>query len=337
MPITLPSYVAPNELIASAWGNAVVDALAEIDAEKVDNAGDTMSGSLLLDGGSVRAGTTVGTQFQAVDTAGADNVYISFYGAASGITAPTLGTRTASIGQFGDADLQLRAEATGGDIILEADSAIIFKPLEIERSRMVGNAFLFGKTAANLDTAGTEVYGTGATALGSIRTTTSAAGIQTVYCRHMSAADANGESFADFTRTGAAQLGSITQVSTTGVAFNTTSDERLKTVLRELDDDEIAEILRTIAPVVFEFKSDPGNEHVGFIAQQLAATWPTFIDVGIVTPGHGEPGDVDQFDEDGVVVSRRFRPWMVDLSKLTPLLVAGWQQIDRRLAVLEAS
>lgn len=48
MPITLPSYVAPNELIQSAWGNAVVNALAEIDNEFVEKAGDTMTGMLVL-------------------------------------------------------------------------------------------------------------------------------------------------------------------------------------------------------------------------------------------------------------------------------------------------
>lgn len=32
MAITIPSYVAPNELIQSAWGNGVVDALTDLDA-----------------------------------------------------------------------------------------------------------------------------------------------------------------------------------------------------------------------------------------------------------------------------------------------------------------
>lgn len=32
MAITIPSYVAPNELIQSAWGNGVVDALIDLDA-----------------------------------------------------------------------------------------------------------------------------------------------------------------------------------------------------------------------------------------------------------------------------------------------------------------
>lgn len=50
MPITLPSYVAPNELIQSAWGNAVVSALAEVDNEFVEKIGDTMTGGLTVNG-----------------------------------------------------------------------------------------------------------------------------------------------------------------------------------------------------------------------------------------------------------------------------------------------
>lgn len=49
MAITLPSFVAPNELIQSAWGNGVVNALYEIDTEKLNNnASDTMTGTLTL-------------------------------------------------------------------------------------------------------------------------------------------------------------------------------------------------------------------------------------------------------------------------------------------------
>lgn len=49
MPLTpTPTYVAPNEVIQSAWGNSVVDALKWLDTNKVDIQGDTMTGQLTM-------------------------------------------------------------------------------------------------------------------------------------------------------------------------------------------------------------------------------------------------------------------------------------------------
>lgn len=293
MPITLPSYVAPNELIQSAWGNGVVNALDELDDEKVDLAGDVMTGTLSIAGvsGQIRIRPT----------------------------------NDAPILDMYDGDAVTRyglIDATSARMRVSSDSDIVIQAGANEIMRGVSTNALFGKTASNLASSGVEVVSTGSTSIGSIRSTIAAASIQNLYCRHNSSADADTEEFIVFVRSGT-EIGSITQVSTTGVAYNTTSDERLKTVLRDLDDDEVAEILRVIAPVVFAFNEDPDVEHVGFIAQQLARTWPTFVDVGIVTAGRGDPGDED------------FLPWQVDKSGLVPLLAAGWQQLDRRLTALE--
>lgn len=294
MPITLPSYVAPNELIQSAWGNAVVNALNELDVEKVDLAGDAMTGTLSIAGtdGQLRIRPT--NDLPLVDFFDGD-----------------------AVTRFGIVDATLaRMRVLGeGDVVLQAGAN--------EMLRGTGTTTLFGKTASNLASSGVEVVSSGSS-VGSIRSSISAASIQNAYFRHNSSADADTEAFTQFNRSGT-QIGSITQVSTTGVAYNTTSDERLKTVLRDLDDAETAEILRVIAPVVYEFKDDPGVEHVGFIAQDLVRAWPEFKDVGVVTPGRGEPEDED------------FVPWMVDLARMVPLIVAGWQALDRRLAALGSS
>lgn len=54
MPITAPSYVAPNELIQSAWGNATVDALLELDAETIKTtAAQFMTGPLTVNAGNI--------------------------------------------------------------------------------------------------------------------------------------------------------------------------------------------------------------------------------------------------------------------------------------------
>lgn len=367
MPVTLPSYVAPNELIQSSWGNAVVNALAEANTDFVDKTGNhTMTGILTAVGFVASTGSviinTVGegvnlpagepsfnaraTRKDYVDTA--DLLRVLKAGDTMTGTLLLNSSSGASLeirksGSVPYLDLQSdagallgRLSASTAGMVLDSQANLVFEATNIERARIEATAFLFGKTASDLNQEGVEIFVTGSSAIGSIRGTTEDASLQNLYCRHMGAADANAETFIDFARSSSGTLiGSVSQVSTTGVAYNTTSDERLKTVLRELDDDEIATILRLVAPVVFEFDEDPGNEHVGFIAQQLAATWPQFVDVGIVTVGYGEPGDVEELDESGAVVSRAFRPWMVDLSKLVPLLVAGWQQLDRRITELE--
>lgn len=120
------------------------------------------------------------------------------------------------------------------------------------------------------------------------------------------------------------QIGSITVNGSAAVAFNTSSDERIKTVIGAMTDEDVAAVLRVLEPVWFTMNDEPDRERLGFVAQHLAAAWPAALDIGAVTPGVGEPEDED------------FIPWAVDLSKLTPLLVAGWQQLDRRLTALEA-
>lgn len=346
MTITLPSNVAPNELIQSAWGNSVVSALDELDDEKLNLAGGTLTGMLTLPVTTPTANQATRQGYvealiasNAVDIGGD-----SMTGALlinGGADNPLNLRRT---NQVPGIDFQstagvrqglLTCSATGMN--LSPEGVLVLGDTATERARLANSDFMFGKTAADLSVAGVEVFCTGSSALGAVRTTTAGAANSNVYMRHESSADANTQVFANFVRAAGSQIGSVTQVNTTGVAYNTTSDERLKTVLRDLNDDEAAEILRTIAPVVFEFNEDRGNEHIGFIAQQLARTWPTFLDVGIVTPGHGEPGDPDEVDDDGVLVKQGFVPWQVDLSKLTPLLTAGWQALDRRIAALEAT
>lgn len=313
MTITLPAAVAPNELIQSAWGNAVVEGFDQANT-------DILAAST----GSVRNTTNqVMTGQLTVDLAAGSSALV-MEGSSTTVIA-TMATN-ASVELF-----NITAN-TNGTVLESADDLVLMSE-GVERWRADAGIVMTGKSGTNLALPGVETVAAG-TSNGSIRSTITAASIQNVSCRHGSAADANAESFVDFSR--GSVIGSITQVSTTGVAYNTTSDERVKTVLRDLDDDEVAIILRLIAPVVFEFNEDPGNEHIGFIAQHLAATWPQFVDVGIVTVGRGEPGDEVELDDEGNQVSAGFRPWMVDLSKLVPLLVAGWQQLDRRLTAVEA-
>jgi hypothetical protein len=184
-----------------------------------------------------------------------------------------------------------------------------------ESARINQNAFLVGKTSYNTytTTSGFEVWNADGQFFSTLTTSTFNAIV------HLSAADANGIGYLRFYRTGATILGSINQVSTTGVVYNTTSDKRLKEFTRNFDDDEALDIIRAIAPVHYTWIGNPDtSEKIGFFAQDLFLVAPE-----AVTAGEGEPGDED------------FVPWGVDYGRLTPRIIAAIQALDRRLTDLE--
>jgi hypothetical protein len=89
-----------------------------------------------------------------------------------------------------------------------------------------GGNLLVGKPTFNTwpTVEGAETWG----ASGQLLSTTAAVTSNSFFV-HIGAADAAAIGFARFYRTGTSLIGSIGQVSTTGVAYNTTSDRRLKT------------------------------------------------------------------------------------------------------------
>jgi Chaperone of endosialidase len=114
-------------------------------------------------------------------------------------------------------------------------------------------------------------------------------------------------------------IGSINIATSTSVSYATTSDKRLKTLTRPVDPDEAVATIAATEPVNFIFTGHPEDgEQVGFFAQDLVTYAPE-----AVTPGTGEPDDAE------------FTPWMVDLAKLVPTLVAAVQALTRRIQALE--
>jgi hypothetical protein len=114
-----------------------------------------------------------------------------------------------------------------------------------------------------------------------------------------------------------ALMGSISQASATTVAYNTSSDARLK------DDAGRAGDLAALRAVVvhdFTWKAD-GRRARGVFAQEAAAVFPSAITKG--TDEMTEGGDLAQ-------------PWMTDYSKFVPDLIVGWQQHDDTLAEIIA-
>jgi hypothetical protein len=107
-------------------------------------------------------------------------------------------------------------------------------------------------------------------------------------------------------------VGSI-NTSASATSFNTSSDEVLKNNVVNAAVENVRTIIKSGRPVEFEWREEPGVKHLGFIAQEMYTIHPD-----AVTPG----------DEN--------MPWMMDHSKLVPVLWAALQDALVRIEALEA-
>lgn len=140
--------------------------------------------------------------------------------------------------------------------------------------------------------------------------------------RHTGGAVNVGEDYVIFIRS-AAGVGTIAIASSTTVSYNTSCDEDKKNILAILPFDKAVEVLRIIQPLVFAWKEDTEQrEVIGYTAQRVYEAWPDSLRYGLVS----KPHLTEEGDEVG---------WMMDFSKLIPLLHAGWVAHDVRLAKIE--
>lgn len=116
---------------------------------------------------------------------------------------------------------------------------------------------------------------------------------------------------AEFFRTNS-YVGSIS-VTTTATAYNTSSDRRLKTNIRDFTGS--AEIIDAIKSRVYDWKTGE-KDTVGFVAQELYDVYPAAVTKG----------------DDGEEIAQQ---WAVDYSKIVPVLVAEVQALRARVATLE--
>lgn len=126
-----------------------------------------------------------------------------------------------------------------------------------------------------------------------------------------STTDANG-GFTSF-KMGGTEHGSIKSNGAASVAYNTTSDARLKEDFKDIT--EPLKTLSVIKPIDFAWKSDKSRAH-GFLAQALHCVYPQAVSVG---------------GEDAAL-----QPWSVDYSKLVPLLVSCVQVLVKKVEELES-
>ncbi|KAA3645759.1 MAG: hypothetical protein DWP98_11120 [Bacteroidetes bacterium] len=100
--------------------------------------------------------------------------------------------------------------------------------------------------------------------------------------------------------------GTVTGDGSGGVSYNTTSDRRLKTEIRDFTSS--LDLISKMKPREYERISNPGIKEIGFIAQELQLVFP-----------QAATGDS--------TLSVEEKPMVVDYSKLTPLLTGGIQEL----------
>jgi hypothetical protein len=106
-------------------------------------------------------------------------------------------------------------------------------------------------------------------------------------------------------------IGSVSQNGTTGVLYNTTSDQRLKENIQ--DAASASALIDSLQVRQYDWKSDGSHQRYGFIAQELVAVAPEAV---------YQPANPDDM-------------MAVDYSKLVPMLVKEIQSLRQRLTALE--
>jgi hypothetical protein len=231
------------------------------------------------------------------------------------------GTETAANwNQVGVAQWTWRNTATTGDFYLSQGGAD-----HIRVSKTTGNTILGGtlSVAGALSATGNVVAfsdsANGNSAFESTFSGTTRNGVDLA-----DSTDTSGVFFGVFRKASGTAIGSITRVTTTdAVAYNTTSDGRLKENLRDFTDS--GRLIDSLKPRVFDWKNsdENGKNVVGFIAQEEHAADPIFAHIGAVSVG----------DEDPETITKQ---WQRSDSALIPILVAELKSLRARVAALES-
>jgi hypothetical protein len=227
------------------------------------------------------------------------------YGVLVNTNNVSAGTTRLSLGGYQDA-----AGGTGGTAAIgcehnhgvTAQSSLVFYTHDggslLERARITsGGDFLVNTTSAGAD--------------GGFTLLRQSDGIAAINNNHAASA---GYVFTSFRRSGS-EVGSVTQVGTTSISYNTSSDRRLKDNI--VPAPSASDDIDAIQIVSHDWKAAP-DEHVkyGVIAQDLYAVAPQAVTAG----------------DDGEDIEKT---WGVDYSKLVPMLIKEIQSLRARVAALE--
>ena len=114
------------------------------------------------------------------------------------------------------------------------------------------------------------------------------------------------------------EKGSV-KTTSTATSFNTSSDYRLKENVSY--DWDATSRLKQLKPCRFNWISDETNTLVdGFLAHEVSSSVPQAVS-----------GEKDAVDKDG-----KIKPQGIDQSKIVPLMVKTIQELEARIAKLEA-
>ena len=136
-------------------------------------------------------------------------------------------------------------------------------------------------------------------------------------------------------------VGTVT-MSNTATAYNTTSDYRLKENVTPIQG--ASDIVKSISPCTYTFKSDSTDWQDGFLAHELQEVLPIAVS-GSKDAMMDEEYEVTPavLDEDGAVVTEAVMGTRsvpdyqgVDYSKLTPILTAALKEALNKIDALEA-
>ena len=129
---------------------------------------------------------------------------------------------------------------------------------------------------------------------------------------------ASGTGYIQFSLAGTV-IGSITQNGTTAVAYNTSSDYRLKNNQAPLTDS--GSFIDALQPKTWTWKTD-GSTGVGFIAHEVQAVSPNSV-----------VGEKDAVDENGNPVMQAME---YGSAEFIANIIAELQDLRKRVAVLES-
>lgn len=181
--------------------------------------------------------------------------------------------------------------------LVGSDPSIRFSTGNAEKVRIDSSGYLLVGTTSATPNPGFAIYPAGGFSAGN-------------------SAGATGFEFATFRRS-ATQIGSITQNGTTAVAYNTSSDYRLKENIQPMQN--ALAVVQQLNPVTYTWKAD-GSDGQGFIAHELQKVVPDCV-----------TGEKDAVDADGNPVYQG-----IDTSFLVATLTAAIQEQQKMIEALQA-